>query len=82
MTDRSQTMGAILMGVSALQMLIFTVGMLRRSYLAVALPVLSAMAAVSGLLFWVGYTMVSMEPELAELDMEDVEAEVAPSATA
>ncbi len=78
MTDRSQTMGAILMGVSALQMLIFTVGMLRRSYLAVALPVLSAMAAVSGLLFWVGYTMVSMEPELAELDMEeDVEAEVA-----
>lgn len=78
MTDRSQMMGAILMGVSALQMLIFTVGMLRRSYLAVALPVLSAMAAVSGLLFWVGYTMVSMEPELAELDMEeDVEAEVA-----
>ncbi len=78
MTDRSQLMGAILMGVSALQMLIFTVGMLRRSYLAVALPVLSAMAAVSGLLFWVGYTMVSMEPELAELDMEeDVEAEVA-----
>lgn len=75
MTDRSQMMGAILMGVSALQMLIFTVGMLRRSYLAVALPVLSAMAAVSGLLFWVGYTMVSMEPELAELDMEeDVEA--------
>ncbi len=71
-------MGAILMGVSALQMLIFTVGMLRRSYLALALPVLSAMAAVSGLLFWVGYTMVSMEPELAELDMEDaVEAEVA-----
>ena len=68
-------MGAVLMGVSALQMLIFTVGMLRRSYLAVALPVLSAMAAVSGLLFWVGYTMVSMEPELAELDMEeDVEA--------
>ncbi len=78
MTDRSQVMGAILMGVSALQMLIFTVGMLRRSYLAVALPVLSAMAAVSGLLFWVGYTMVSMEPELAELDMEEgVEAEVA-----
>lgn len=78
MTDRSQMMGAILMGVSALQMLIFTVGMLRRSYLAVALPVLSAMAAVSGLLFWVGYTMVSMEPELAELDMEeDVGAEVA-----
>ncbi len=71
--ERSQTMGTMLMAVSALQMLVFTLGMLRRSYLAVALPVLTAMAAVSGLLFWVGYTMVNMEPDLAELDMEEEE---------
>ena len=78
MTARSETMGAIMMAFSALQMLIFTVGMLRRSYLAVALPMFAAIAAVSGLLFWVGYTMVSMEPELAELDMEEaLPAEVA-----
>ncbi len=72
--ERSQSMGTILMAVSALQMLVFTLGMLRRSYLAVALPVMTAMGAVSGLLFWIGYTMVNMEPDLSELDMEEEEA--------
>jgi hypothetical protein len=61
------------MAASALQMLVFTLGMLRRSYLAVALPVLGAMSAVSALLFWVGYTMVNMEPDLSELDLEEEE---------
>lgn len=78
--ERSQTIGAILMAVSALQMLVFTVGVLRRSYLAVALPVLAATGAVSGLLFWIGYTMVNMEPDLAELDMEEEEEPQAASA--
>jgi hypothetical protein len=71
--ERSQTIGSILMAVSGLQMLVFTLAMMRRSYLAVALPVFAAMSAVSGLLFWIGYTMVNMEPDLAELDMEDEE---------
>ena len=71
--ERSQSMCTILMAVSALQMLVFTLGMLRRSYLAVALPVMTAMGAVSGLLFWIGYTMVNMEPDLSELDMEEEE---------
>ena len=69
--ERSQTLGTVLMAVSALQMLVFTVGMMRKSYLAVALPVLAATAAISGLLFWVGYTMVNMEPDLVELDMDE-----------
>ena len=73
--ERSQTMGTLLMAVSALQMLVFTLGMLRRSYLAVALPFLTAMTAISGLLFWVGYTMVNMDPDLAELDLEEEEEE-------
>ena len=77
--ERSQSMGTILMAVSALQMLVFTLGMLRRSYLAVALPVLAAMGAVSGLLFWIGYTMVNMEPDLSELDMEEEEEPQPPS---
>ena len=63
-------MGTFLMAFAALQMLIFTLGMLRRSYLAVALPVLAAMSAVSGLLFWIGYTMASMQPDLSELDLD------------
>jgi arginine exporter protein ArgO len=69
--ERTQTMGAVLMAVSGLQMLIFTIGVLRKSYLALALPVLAALAAVSGVLFWIGYTMVNMEAELTELDIED-----------
>lgn len=60
-----------MMAASGLQMLIFTLGIMRRSYLAVALPVLAAIAAVSGLLFWVGYTMINMEPDLTELDTEE-----------
>ena len=71
--ERSQTIGTLLMAASGLQMLVFTIGMVRRSYLAVALPVFAAMGAISGLLFWVGYTMVNMEPDLAELDMEEDE---------
>ncbi len=69
--ERSQTIGAVLMAVSGLQILVFTLGVMRRSYLAVALPVLAATVAVSGLLFWIGYTMVNMEPDLEELDMEE-----------
>ncbi len=78
--ERSQSVGTILMAVSALQMLVFTMGMLRRSYLAVALPVLTAMGAVSGLIFWVGYTMMSMEPDLADLELESEEVDEAASA--
>ncbi len=77
--DQSRTMGAILMSVSALQMLVFTLGMLRRSYLALALPMLAAISAVSGLLFWIGYTMVNMEPDLSELDLEEEVEEPQPA---
>jgi len=69
--EQSRTMGTILMAISALQMLVLALGVLRRSYLAIALPVLVAMSAVSGLLFWIGYTMVNMEPDLGELDTEE-----------
>ena len=78
--ERSQSVGTILMAVSALQMLVFTMGMLRRSYLAIALPVLTAMGAVSGLIFWVGYTMMSMEPDLTDLELESEEVDEAASA--
>ena len=71
--ERSQATGAVLMAVPSILMLIFTLGVLRRSYLAVALPVLGAVGVVSGVLFWIGYTMVSMEPDMAELDGDEVE---------
>ena len=71
--ERTQNIGVFLMALSALQMLVFTIGIVRRSYLAIALPVLVAMGAVSGVLFWVGYTMASMDTDLSELDMLDEE---------
>lgn len=71
--ERSQTMGTLLMAVSGLQILVLTLGVLRRSYLAVAIPVLAAVAAISALLFWVGYTMANMEPDLSELDADEEE---------
>ena len=69
--EQSRSIGTVLMAVSGLQMLLFTFGIMRRSYAAIALPVMAAMAAVSGLLFWVGYTMVNMQPDLTELDLEE-----------
>ena len=69
--EQSRSIGTVLMAVSGLQMLLFTIGVMRRSYLAIALPVIGAVAAISGLLFWVGYTMASMESDLADLDLED-----------
>ncbi len=71
--ERSNSIGTLLMVASGLQMLIFTLGVMRRSYLAIALPVLAATAGVSALLFWIGYTMANMEPEVSELDLEEEE---------
>lgn len=75
--ERSQSIGMILMAVSGLQLVAFTLGMLRKSYLAVALPVFAVTAGISALLFWIGYTMANMEPDLSELDLEEEEFEEA-----
>ncbi len=77
--ERQRQIGTILMAIAGVQLLVFLIGVLRHSYLAIALPVVGAVAAVSGLLFWVGYTMTSMNPDYADLDMEEeiVEADEA-----
>ena len=49
--EPSQRTGLIIMLVSAFQFVIFFWAVTRRSYLALALPVLSALAAVSGDLY-------------------------------
>jgi hypothetical protein len=59
------------MVVSAVQMLFMLVGMMRRSYLVIALPVVTAVGIVSALAFWVGWTMVNTEQDLAELEAEE-----------
>lgn len=65
--DTSQRTGLIIMLVSAFQFVIFFWAMTRKSYLAVAIPVGSALAAVSALAFWIGWTMFTGEDE--ELDV-------------
>ncbi len=69
--ERSQMMGAAIMAVAAVQMLAFVFGVLRRSYLAIALPISAGLAVVSALAFWVGWTMMTTEPDLPELDFEE-----------
>ena len=66
MNDASSTQGwAICIGAGALALL-FVIGVLNGSYLALALPVSVLTLFVLGLAGWVGYTIatVRVEPEL------------------
>jgi len=65
--DRSRQLGRALMALSVVQTLLFLVAVLRRSYAALAVPVFLGVAIVSGLGFWVGWTMAS-----AQWDEEEV----------
>ena len=64
--DRAQRTGVLLMAGAAIQMLFFLVGIARRSYAAIALPVFAAVSAISALAFWIGWTMVTTEAESDE----------------
>lgn len=64
--DRAHTTGIVLIVASVVQFLIFLIAALRRSYLAVALPVTAAMATLTALAFWIGWTMMTMEEEPEE----------------
>ncbi len=61
--NRAQKTGVILIAAGALEMLFFLYGAMRRSYLALALPMTAAMIALTALTFWVGYTLVTLEEE-------------------
>jgi hypothetical protein len=55
--ERSRQLGQALMALSVVQLLLFVVGAMRRSYLVLALPVAAGLALASGLAYWVGYTL-------------------------
>jgi hypothetical protein len=61
--SRAQKTGLLLIAGAALEMLLFLYGAMRRSYLALALPMTAAMTALTALTFWVGWTMLTMEVE-------------------
>ena len=64
--ERTQLTGVMIMAATVLQMLLFLWATAKRSYMAVALPVLAAVAAISALAFWIGWTMFTTESELEE----------------
>jgi hypothetical protein len=61
--SRAQKTGVLLIVGAGLEMLLFLIGALRRSYLALALPMTAAMAALAALTVWVGWTMLTLEEE-------------------
>jgi hypothetical protein len=69
--ERSQQLGRALMAASGLGLAFFLVGIVRRSYIVLAIPVAVLAGAAAGLTFWVGYTMATTrwEPD----DLEDLE---------
>jgi hypothetical protein len=72
--QRSQQTGLAIMIVSAFTLVVLVWAMLKRSYMAVALPVMSALAVVSGLAFWIGWTLYTGEDEDEELDEDEADA--------
>jgi hypothetical protein len=67
--EQSRQLGRALMAVSVVQLLVFILGAMRKSYAALALPVFFGLAVVSGLAFWVGWTMAAAQwEEDEELD--------------
>ena len=65
MTESSRTQGLLICAGSALAGILFLVGLLTKSWWAVALPVGALLAFGLGLTFWVGWTIatVQVEPE-------------------
>lgn len=57
--ERARLLGRALMAGAVLQLVLFLLGVRRRSYAALAIPLLGALTAISALAFWVGYTMAN-----------------------
>lgn len=63
--------GALIMAGAALNFLLFAVGLSRRSYLALAAPVAVAVTGLSALGVWVGWTMLTIEPDMPEPELAE-----------
>ena len=70
-----QRLGAIIMLASVLEMVVFLWAVSRRSYLAVALPVIFVLGTINALAFWIGWTMFTAteeEEEEMEAALEEI----------
>lgn len=78
--EKSQRTGLIIMVGAALEFVLFFWAMTRKSYAAVALPVGAALAVVSALAFWIGWTMFTgEEDDIEELVETAAESSANPS---
>ena len=69
--NKSQLTGAATMAVAAVQIIAFLIGATRRSDAALALPIAAALAALSALAFWIGWTMMTTESNLEGAEFEE-----------
>ncbi len=77
--ERSRQLGRLLMAASGAGLVFFLAGVVRRSYLVLAVPIAVIAGAAAGLTFWVGYTMATTRWEPDDFaDLEIPEAEGAP----
>lgn len=58
------------MAAAVIELLLFCRCVARRSYAALAVPVTVGVALASVLAFWMGWTLVAMEDDLAGLEFE------------
>jgi hypothetical protein len=63
--------GVLIMLGSALELVLFLYGLSRRSYAAIAVPVTLAVAGLSALGIWVGWTMLTIEAEMPEPELAE-----------
>jgi len=65
MTDSSRTQGLLICAGAVVAAVVFLLGLLAGAWWAVAIPVGALLAVVLGLVFWVGWTIatVQVEPE-------------------
>ncbi len=76
---RSQQLGRLIMAVSGVSLAVFLAGIVRRSYLVLAIPVAILAGAAAGLTFWIGYTMATTRWETDDLGVPEApESEGAP----
>lgn len=61
--DSSRSQGGLICVGTILVGLVFLAGLLARSWWAVAIPVAVALAFVLGLVFWVGWTIMTVDLE-------------------
>ena len=63
MAQRSQTYGLIICGASAITALVFVIGVLRKSYWALAAPVMAGFLGALYVAFWIGRALVTTPVE-------------------